>query len=74
MNAAFDQRKKAASILKLQRVESTLQGEEETGHVHKIISFHLHLLLGHREKSNYFQTHRTLMHLLLIRTKDISVC
>lgn len=59
MNAAFDQRKKAASM-KLQRAESTLQGEEETGHVHKIISFHLHLLLGHREKNNYFQTHRHL--------------
>lgn len=41
--------------MKLQSVESILQGEEEIGHVHKKTSIHLHLLLGHREKITIFK-------------------
>lgn len=56
MGTVFDQRRKAAGM-KLQ-VERMLQGREETGCVHKIISiilfilfiYYLDHLLGHREK------------------------
>lgn len=59
--------------MKLQRADRTLLGGEETGCVHKIASSSLQLLLGHIQKGNYFQTHRTFMLLLLSSDNDVTV-